>query len=102
MRTVPLPSGDDVPALGQGTWRMAEDPRRRAHELAALRLGIELGLTLIDTAEMYADGAAEVLVGEAIRGHREDVFLVSKVLPEHAGYDAAIRACEASLKRLRT
>ncbi|HKP58051.1 MAG TPA: aldo/keto reductase [Polyangiales bacterium] len=102
IRKVALPSGVRVPALGQGTWQMAERPGRRAHEIAALRLGVELGLTLIDTAEMYADGGAEELVAEVIRGQREQVFLVSKVLPSHAGYKATIRACEASLKRLRT
>jgi diketogulonate reductase-like aldo/keto reductase len=81
---------------------MAEDPRRRAQEIASLRLGIELGLTLIDTAEMYADGEAEVLVGEAIAGRRKEVFLVSKVLPSHAGRRQAVSACERSLERLRT
>jgi diketogulonate reductase-like aldo/keto reductase len=74
-RTVTLPHGEIIPALGQGTWHMAEDPRRRTGEIAALRLGIDLGMTLIDTAEMYADGDAEVLVGEAIKGRREQVFL---------------------------
>lgn len=102
IRKVALPSGVRVPALGQGTWQMAERSGRRAHEIAALRVGVELGLTLIDTAEMYADGGAEELVAEVIRGQREQVFLVSKVLPSHAGYKATIRACEASLKRLRT
>jgi diketogulonate reductase-like aldo/keto reductase len=81
---------------------MAEDPRRRADEITSLRLGIDLGLTLIDTAEMYADGGAEVLVGEAIVGRRKDVFLVSKVLPSHADRRQAVAACERSLKRLRT
>ncbi|MDB4910907.1 MAG: oxidoreductase [Gemmatimonadetes bacterium] len=102
IRIVSLPSGRPVPALGQGTWHMAEDPRRRADEIASLRLGIELGLTLIDTAEMYADGGAEVLVGEAIAGRRNEVFLVSKVLPSHAGRRQAVAACERSLTRLRT
>jgi aryl-alcohol dehydrogenase-like predicted oxidoreductase len=74
-RRVALPSGERVPALGQGTWYFAEDPRRRQDEIAALRLGLELGLTLIDTAEMYADGAAEELVGEAIAGRRDQVFV---------------------------
>ena len=81
---------------------MAEDRRRRDDELAALRLGLDLGLNLIDTAEMYGDGDAEELVGEAIRGRRDDVFLVSKVLPGNAERDATIRACEASLRRLGT
>src|SRR5258708_22427346 len=83
-RRVSLPSGEAVPVLCQGTWHMAEDPHRRTVELAALRLGLDLGMTLIDTAEMYADGAAEKLVGEAISGRRDEGFLVSKVLPQHA------------------
>jgi diketogulonate reductase-like aldo/keto reductase len=91
-----------VPVLGQGTWHMAEDPRRRAAEIAALRRGLDLGLTLIDTAEMYADGAAEELVGEAIAGRRDEVFLVSKVLPHHATEQGTIGACEGSLRRLGT
>nr|WP_210260935.1 aldo/keto reductase [Enterovirga sp. DB1703] len=100
--TLKLPSGEAVPVLGQGTWMMAEDARRRADEIASLQLGLDLGLTLIDTAEMYADGASETLVGEAIAGRRDEVFLVSKVLPSNAGRTAAIRACERSLARLRT
>jgi diketogulonate reductase-like aldo/keto reductase len=99
-RTVTLPHGEIVPALGQGTWHMAEDPRRRSDEIAALRVGIDLGMSLIDTAEMYADGDAEVLVGEAIKGRREQVFLVSKVLPHHATVGGTIEACEGSLLRL--
>ena len=101
MRSLRLPSGERVPALGQGTWRMAEDTRRRAEEIAALRLGIDLGLTLIDTAEMYADGAAETLVGEAIKGRRDELYLVSKVLPDHAKFQRTIAACERSLGRLK-
>ena len=81
---MPLPSGETVVVLGQGTWGMGEDRRRRAAEIAALRLGLDLGMKLIDTAEMYGDGGAEEVVGEAIRGRREEVFLVSKVLPHHA------------------
>jgi diketogulonate reductase-like aldo/keto reductase len=81
---------------------MGEDARRRDDELRALRLGLDLGMTLVDTAEMYGDGDAEVLVGEAIRGRRDDVFLVSKVLPSNAGAKATGRACERSLKRLGT
>lgn len=81
---------------------MAEDPRRRAAEILALRIGLDLGLTLIDTAEMYASGGAEELVGEAIAGRRDDIFLVSKVLPEHATRRGAIAACERSLQRLGT
>jgi diketogulonate reductase-like aldo/keto reductase len=101
-RRVTLPSGDAMPALGQGTWRMAERPERRSQEIAALRLGIELGMTLIDTAEMYADGAAEELVAEAVQGQRDRVFLVSKVYPHRAGRRDVVAACEESLSRLRT
>jgi diketogulonate reductase-like aldo/keto reductase len=105
MRPIPtanLPSGERVPALGQGTWNMGEDRRRRRAEIAALRLGLDLGMRLIDTAEMYADGEAEKIVGAAIAGRREKVFLVSKVLPEHATRRGTIVACERSLKRLDT
>ena len=84
MRQIPLPDGTLVPALGQGTWKMGE-AGRDGEEVAALRLGIELGQTLIDTAEMYGDGAAEELVGQAIAGQRDRVFLVSKVFPHNAG-----------------
>ena len=100
--SVTLPSGETISALGQGTWHFAERPEHRASEITALRLGIDLGMTVIDTAEMYADGAAEVLVGEAIADCHDDVFLVSKVLPNHASRTATIAACEASLKRLGT
>ena len=100
--TTTLPDGEPVPVLGQGTWHMAEDPSRRRSEVVALRTGLDLGLTLIDTAELYADGAAEELVGEAIRGRREEVFLVSKVLPEHASRSGTVAACERSLGRLGT
>jgi diketogulonate reductase-like aldo/keto reductase len=102
MRTTSLPSGEKVPVLGQGTWHMGEDRRRRADEIAALRLGVDLGMTLIDTAEMYASGGAEEVTREAIAGRREKVFLVSKVLPSNASHDGVIRACEASLRRLGT
>jgi diketogulonate reductase-like aldo/keto reductase len=101
LRTVTLPQGEIIPALGQGTWHMAEDPRRRMDEIAALRLGIDLGMSLIDTAEMYADGDAEVLVGEAIQGRRDQVFLVSKVLPHHATVRGTLAACDGSLRRLK-
>jgi diketogulonate reductase-like aldo/keto reductase len=101
-RTIALPSGEAVPALGQGTWYLGEDPQRRTEEIAALRLGLDLGMTLIDTAEMYGDGAAELLLGEAIEGRRDEVFLVTKVLPQHASTRGTISACEASLRRLRT
>jgi diketogulonate reductase-like aldo/keto reductase len=97
-----FPSGDAVPALGLGTWRMGEVAQQRSDEIAALRLGVELGMTVIDTAEMYGDGATEELVGEAIEGHREDVFLVSKVLPSHAKRAQTVAACAASLERLGT
>src|SRR5262245_7234257 len=102
MHMVSLPSGEKVPALGQGTWQMAERKDRRNEEIAALRLGIQLGMTLIDTAEMYANGRAESLVAEAIAGIRDVVFLVSKVLPQNASRAVTIASCEASLKRLKT
>lgn len=102
VRVTTLPPGETVPILGQGTWYMAEEATARSDEIAALRLGLDLGLTLIDTAEMYADGGAEELVGEAIEGRRDEVFLVSKVLPSHATRSGTIRACEQSLRRLRT
>jgi diketogulonate reductase-like aldo/keto reductase len=102
MNRIHFPDGTQVPALGQGTWLMAEKPAQRADELAALRAGIELGLTLIDTAEMYADGQAEQLVGEAIGGLREQVFLVSKAYPQNASRRRLPLACEASLRRLGT
>ncbi|WP_371789899.1 aldo/keto reductase [Streptomyces sp. NBC_01471] len=102
IRTVTLPSGAAVPALGQGTWHMGDNRARRSEELAALRRGIDLGMTLIDTAEMYGSGAAEELVGEAIRGRRDEVFLVSKVLPSNADARGTFDACRTSLRRLGT
>ncbi len=102
MPTIQLPSGEAIPVLGQGTWGMAEGARPRADEVATLRAGIELGMTLIDTAEMYAAGAAEELTGEAIAGSRDEVFLVGKVLPSNATRDGTIAACERSLRRLAT
>jgi diketogulonate reductase-like aldo/keto reductase len=90
------------PRLGQGTWNMGDSPARRAEELAALREGIALGLTLIDTAEMYGDGRSESLVGEAIAGRRDELFLVTKVLPSNASRKGVARSCEASLGRLKT
>jgi len=102
MKTIALPSGERVPALGQGTWNMGDRREQRAAELAALRLGLDQGLTLIDTAEMYGNGRSESLVGEAIAGRRDEVFLVSKVLPENASKRGTAAACEASLKRLGT
>jgi diketogulonate reductase-like aldo/keto reductase len=102
VRTTKLHSGTEVPVLGQGTWGWAEDARRRVNEIASLRRGLKLGLSLIDTAEMYADGGAEKLVGEAIAGRRDEVFLVSKVLPGNATRDGTVAACERSLRRVRT
>jgi len=101
MTRVRLPDGTEVPALGQGTWHMGERGAGRAREAAALRLGLDLGMTLIDTAEMYADGGAEEVVAEAIAGRRDEVFLVSKVYPHNAGGVKLAAACERSLKRLR-
>ncbi|QOT75976.1 aldo/keto reductase [Cupriavidus basilensis] len=102
MKTVSLPGGESVAALGMGTWNMGDQPAARAEELATLRLGLDLGLTLIDTAEMYGDGRSEELVGEAIAGRRDEVFLVSKVYPHNAGRASAVAACERSLRRLGT
>ena len=102
MRKIKLPSGEAVPVLGQGTWYMGDHASRRADEIATLRLGLDFGMTLVDTAEMYGDGASERLVGEAIAGRRDEVFLVSKVLPSNATRHGTIAACERSLKRLGT
>ncbi|RUU53011.1 aldo/keto reductase [Mesorhizobium sp. M2C.T.Ca.TU.002.02.1.1] len=102
IRTLKLPSGEAVPVLGQGTWKMGEDRRHRADEVAALKLGLDLGITLIDTAEMYAGGGAEEVVAEAIAARRDETFLVSKVLPSNASRAGVKRACESSLKRLST
>lgn len=100
--TIRLPDGETVPALGQGTWHMGERGARRADEIAALRLGVSLGMTLIDTAEMYGEGDTETLLGEALAGLRDDIFLVSKVYPHNASRKGVVQACERSLKRLRT
>jgi diketogulonate reductase-like aldo/keto reductase len=100
--TLKLPDGKTVVTLGQGTWGMGENAGKRKQEIAALRLGLELGMSLIDTAEMYASGTAEEIVGEAFAGRRDDVFIVSKVLPENATRRGTITACERSLKRLNT
>jgi diketogulonate reductase-like aldo/keto reductase len=98
-----IPFGDgEVPTLGQGTWFMGEDSDERPREVRSLQLGLDLGMTLIDTAEMYADGGAEEVVGEAIKGRRDDCFLVSKAYPQNAGRRSAIQACERSLKRIGT
>jgi diketogulonate reductase-like aldo/keto reductase len=100
MKRVTLPDGTEVPALGQGTWMMAEGRGDRAAEIAALRAGIDRGMTLIDTAEMYGDGASEELVGEAIAGRRDGLFIVTKVLPSNASRIGTVKACERSLQRL--
>jgi diketogulonate reductase-like aldo/keto reductase len=100
--SVQLPSGESVPQLGQGTWRMGEDSRKRKDEVAALKLGLDLGMTLIDTAEMYGNGGAEELVAEAVAGRRDQCFIVSKVMPENSTRAGTIAACERSLKRLKT
>jgi aldehyde reductase len=106
VKTVALPSGEKVPALGMGAWNIGDDRSARAEEIATLRLGLDFGATLIDTAEMYGDGRSEELIGEALAGRRDQAFIVSKVLPENAAHDASRRgvaaACERSLKRLKT
>jgi diketogulonate reductase-like aldo/keto reductase len=99
---VTLPGGERVPALGQGTWHMGENRRRADEEAAAVRLGIELGMTLIDTAEMYGSGGAEEMVARAAQGVRDDLFIVSKVYPHNASRAGVVAACERSLARLRT
>jgi diketogulonate reductase-like aldo/keto reductase len=99
-RSIPLRSGEKIAALGQGTWHFAESPAKWADEVASIRLGVDLGMTVIDTAEMYSNGAAEALVGEAIAGRRSEVFLIDKVLPHHATRVGTVRACKASLDRL--
>jgi diketogulonate reductase-like aldo/keto reductase len=102
MRTVTLPCGERVPAFGLGAWNIGDDAATRAEEIATLRLGLDLGARLIDTAEMYGDGRSEQLIAEAIAGRREEAFLVSKVYPHNATAKGAIVACERSLKRLNT
>jgi len=102
MQTVSLPGGEQVPMLGQGTWMMGERPDHRSDEIAALRLGVDLGMTLIDTAEMYGDGAAEELIREALGDVRDRLFLVSKAYPQNASHARLRAACEASLRRLGT
>jgi diketogulonate reductase-like aldo/keto reductase len=102
MKTVRLPAGENVPAFGLGTWHMGDDAAAHTEELATLRLGLELGARLIDTAEMYGDGRAEELVGEAIAGRRDEVFLVDKVLPSNASRRGTMAACDRSLRRLKT
>jgi diketogulonate reductase-like aldo/keto reductase len=102
MRTTKLPSGEAVPVLGLGTWGMGEQPETRQNEIDAIRFGIDVGMRVIDTAEMYGDGAAEELVGQALLERRDRVFLVSKMLPQNASRRGTIAACERSLKRLQT
>jgi diketogulonate reductase-like aldo/keto reductase len=102
MKHVTLPGGERVPALGLGTWRMGENAAHRGEEAAVLRQGLDLGLTLIDTAEMYGEGGAEEVVAEAIAGRRDKLFIVSKVYPHNASRDGVVAACERSLARLAT
>jgi len=102
MKTVALPSGEQVPAFGLGTWNIGEARSRRAEEIATLRAGLDAGAALIDTAEMYGDGRAEQLVGEAIAGRRGEVFLVTKAYPHNASRKGLPAACERSLRRLKT
>jgi len=102
MKTVALPSGEQVPAFGLGTWNMGDARARRAEELATLRAGLDAGASLIDTAEMYGEGRSEELVGEAIAGRRDEVFIVTKVYPHNASRKGVPAACERSLKRLKT
>jgi len=102
MKQLSLVSGRTIPVLGQGTWNMGEDPRARADEVAALRLGLDLGMTLVDSAEMYGEGGAEEVAGEAIAGRRDEVYLVSKVYPHNADRAGVQAACERSLRRLKT
>jgi diketogulonate reductase-like aldo/keto reductase len=99
---VTLPDGEQVPALGLGSWGLGENPARRRDEIASVRLGVELGMTLVDTAEMYGEGLTEQFLGEALAGLRDRVFLVSKVYPHHASRKGVVRACEQSLRRLGT
>lgn len=102
MKTVTLPAGEVVPALGQGTWNMGDSAAVRKQEIATLRRGLDLGLTLLDTAEMYGGGRAEQLIAEAIAGRRDEAFIVSKVLPSNASRRGTVAACERSLKYLNT
>lgn len=101
MKTVNFPSGASVPVLGQGTWNMGEEAAHKRDEVRALQLGLDLGMTLIDTAEMYGEGGAEEVVGEAIAGRRDEVYLVSKVYPHNASLEGTQAACERSLRRLK-
>lgn len=101
MKTILLPDGTAIPKIGQGTWYLGDDPAARNEEISALRKGVSLGMTLIDSAEMYGNGRSEKLVGEAIASlKREELFLVSKVYPHHAGRDDIFRCCDASIRRM--
>ncbi len=102
MTSATLPSGTMVPSLGLGTWKMGENARTADQEVESLKRGLDLGMTLIDTAEMYGEGGSEIITGKAIEGRRDDVFLISKVYPYNASYQGVIDACKRSLKRLRT
>jgi diketogulonate reductase-like aldo/keto reductase len=102
MRTVILPDGESVPALGLGTWFLGEDPANRKAEIASVRQGVESGMTLVDTAEMYGEGKTEQFLGEALQGLRDQVFLVSKVYPHNASRKGVVQACERSLRRMGT
>ena len=102
MRTIPLPSGQTIPILGLGTWRMGEHTKQRQNEIHALRHGLDLGISLIDTAEMYGEGGAEEVIAQAIAHRRSQAFLVSKVYPHNASRRGAVVACERSLQRLKT
>src|SRR5690349_6583871 len=102
IRKTRFPSGAEVPVLGQGTWGFGERPENSRNEIDALRFGLDLGMTLIDTAEMYGDGAAEEVVGKALEGRRDQVVIVDKVLPQNASRKGTVQACERSLRRLKT
>lgn len=102
MPTVRLPAGENVAAFGMGTWSIGDVPATRNEEIATIRLGLDLGLKLIDTAEMYGEGRSEELIGEAIAGRRDEAYLVSKVYPHNAARKGAVAACERSLARLQT
>jgi diketogulonate reductase-like aldo/keto reductase len=102
IRTISLPGGELVPVLGIGTWNMGEKRKNRTEEIAALQMAVDLGMTVVDTAEMYGSGAAEEVIAEALGPRRGDIFLVSKVMPQHAARRATISSCEASLGRLKT